>query len=384
LRKGVSLDESPLTQQLADFAVHGGREKVSRGDAETKKDAQPNPKAEAGSSIVCSAVTHVKGRAHQIFTVHHTAKRYASVTPRLRPVQVPRKIYQAEFASSILFAHRAAERLPYQGLEKKRELMIESHRLRELASRRAAMHRPNEARIDGSRLFHLYEQPIVSSNGSSGTMVEILLAMADQAGRVINASKFLEPMQGLGMTAWIDRFVVQSVVSALEERERKGLSPLHFCGVNLAGPSVCDREFEQFLDAQLARIRHPEQICFEITETIQIPDIRDAADRMSRIKKWGCTFALDDFGDGLCSYSYLKHLPIDVIKIDGQFVRDCSSSPLDREIVASIHRVGSLLKVPTIAECVENECVRDVVNEIGVQFLQGHLFGTPRPCSIGG
>jgi EAL domain-containing protein (putative c-di-GMP-specific phosphodiesterase class I) len=187
-------------------------------------------------------------------------------------------------------------------------------------------------------------------------------------------------MQRLGMTIEIDRVVVRTTVSILEAREQRGLDPMLMCGVNLAGTSLCCPDFQMFLETQLSRLSYPDQICFEVTETELIPNLQSAARFMTRIKNSGCRFALDDFGNGLCSFAYLKSLPIDVIKIDGQFVRDCPASRVDRKIVESIHRLCTSLGVETVAECVESEAIYKMVRDIGINSCQGYFFGYPAPC----
>jgi len=121
-------------------------------------------------------------------------------------------------------------------------------------------------------------------------------------------------------------------------------------------------------------------LCFEITETEAIVDLDVARHLILSLRDRGCRFALDDFGSGLSSFTYLKHLPVDYIKIDGSFVKDMVGNPVDQSIVEQIHEVGKRLGLPTIAEFVENRETLHAIRTLGIDYAQGHLISEPKPA----
>ena len=123
------------------------------------------------------------------------------------------------------------------------------------------------------------------------------------------------------------------------------------------------------------------RICFEITETAAIANLGRALYFMEEIKSLGCCFALDDFGSGLSSFSYLKNLPVDYLKIDGVFVRDICNDPVDLAMVQSINQLGHVLNIKTIAEYVENDAIRKKISEIGIDYAQGFGIDKPKPLA---
>ena len=120
-------------------------------------------------------------------------------------------------------------------------------------------------------------------------------------------------------------------------------------------------------------------MCFEITETAAVTNLADAIHFMRELKARGCKFSLDDFGTGLSSFMYLKTLPVDFLKIDGQFIAQIATDPVDRSMVEAIAKVGRALGIATIAECVETEVVLEELKRIGVDYAQGHFVAMPEP-----
>jgi Amt family ammonium transporter len=125
----------------------------------------------------------------------------------------------------------------------------------------------------------------------------------------------------------------------------------------------------------------PSAYCFEITETAAIENFSAATTLIEELKAIGCTFSLDDFGSGFSSFTYLKRLPIDFLKIDGSYVKGLLSDPTDRAMVEAINNIGHILGVRTVAEFVANEEIRTELEHIGVDFAQGYVYGPPRPIS---
>ena len=123
----------------------------------------------------------------------------------------------------------------------------------------------------------------------------------------------------------------------------------------------------------------PDTICFEITETAAIANLDKAIHFIQEMRALGCRFSLDDFGAGMSSFAYLKHLPVDFLKIDGGFVKDMADDPIDRAMVEAINNVGHVMGKQTIAEFVDDPRVIEILGEIGVDFMQGHGVALPRP-----
>jgi Amt family ammonium transporter len=123
----------------------------------------------------------------------------------------------------------------------------------------------------------------------------------------------------------------------------------------------------------------PESICFEITETSAIGNLELAVGLVSRLRSMGCSLSLDDFGTGLSSFSYLKQLPVDYLKIDGSFVRQILEDRISHAMVSSINQIGHIMGLRTIAEFVENEAIKEQLRLMGIDFVQGYAIGEPRP-----
>jgi EAL domain-containing protein (putative c-di-GMP-specific phosphodiesterase class I) len=151
-----------------------------------------------------------------------------------------------------------------------------------------------------------------------------------------------------------------------------------FYSVNISTTSLCDPEFKQQIHARLkANPMVASKLCFEVTESSAMENIDQAVDFMQDMRALGCRFALDDFGTGFSSLSHLKNLPVDFVKLDGVFVREIMSDPVDYGLVESIQRIAGLMNIQTIAEYVETEAIAEGLREIGVDYLQGYYIGHP-------
>jgi EAL domain-containing protein (putative c-di-GMP-specific phosphodiesterase class I) len=152
------------------------------------------------------------------------------------------------------------------------------------------------------------------------------------------------------------------------------------CAINLSGHSMGD---ENFLDFVVAQIKGagvaPDNICFEITETAAIANLTKAVRFISELKALGCRFSLDDFGSGLSSFSYLKNLPVNYLKIDGSFVKDMDRNQTSYAMVEAINNIGHTMSIQTIAEFVENQAIFDQLRDLGVDFAQGYVIARPAP-----
>ncbi|MDJ0926990.1 MAG: EAL domain-containing protein [Gammaproteobacteria bacterium] len=229
--------------------------------------------------------------------------------------------------------------------------------------------------------FELFRQTIQPLQvHEDGAHYELLLRMRDENGKLVSPDLFISAAERYGITPNIDRWVVSQafrwLVSDVDERER-----LVLCSINLSGQSLTDDDFlpyvvEQFQTSGLDATK----ICFEITETAAIASYAQASRFINALKELGCKFALDDFGTGLSSFGYLKHFPVDYLKIDGSFVKEILHDPIDREMVRSINEIGHLTGKQTIGEFAENNEIITMLKGMGVDYAQG--FGVAEPKRV--
>src|SRR5450432_3670394 len=204
--------------------------------------------------------------------------------------------------------------------------------------------------------FDLNRQSILPlQQPETGAHYELLLRMRDEAGKIVGPDNFMTAAERYGITPSIDRWVIENafrwLVSEADEREK-----LTMCSINLSGQSLGDDKFLPYVIDQFHRSGlDATKICFEITETAAIASFSQANRFIQALKELGCKFALDDFGTGLSSFGYLKHFPVDYLKIDGSFVKEILHDPIDRELVRSINEIGHLTGKQTIAEFAENQ-----------------------------
>ncbi len=218
-------------------------------------------------------------------------------------------------------------------------------------------------------------------DGRRGAHYEILLRMRDEQGGLILPGEFLPAAERYNLSRRIDRWVIDTVFKWLMARPR-ALLEVGQVSINLSGKSIGNAEMLNFILAAFLDGRVPaDKICFEITETAAIADLVGATQFIARLKECGCHFALDDFGSGFSSLTYLKQLPVDYLKIDGAFVRDMASDPIDYAMVRSINDIGHLLGKRTVAEFVESAATMDLLRTLGVDFAQGYAVGRPLPIA---
>lgn len=222
--------------------------------------------------------------------------------------------------------------------------------------------------------FCLFCQPIVpvTSLDKKPSHYEILIRMIDHDGKIIAPAAFIPVAERFRLMMDIDRWVVTHALNKISEIDL-GDDLKIFYAINLSGVSLGNVEFLHFVQDQISRSSvRPEQICFEITETAAISNISRAIALITTLKNMGCYFALDDFGSGLSSFAYLKELPVDFLKIDGEFVRDMDKNPIDEAMVSAINHLGHVMGIKTVAEFVENDAIMQKLREIGVDYAQGY------------
>ncbi|MDE2052045.1 MAG: EAL domain-containing protein, partial [Gammaproteobacteria bacterium] len=253
---------------------------------------------------------------------------------------------------------------------------------RDIGQRSGGMHwvsRLNEA-LSQDR-FTLYCQPVVSVGGRRRRQGEVLTRMLDSEGRLILASHFIPHAERYGLMPRLDRWVVHKALGTLGALYAQGRGEeAGVLAINLSGATLSDRSLAQFVRDELRACGVPPgALCFEITETAAISSLAETSALINSLRRLGCAFALDDFGRGMSSFMYLKQLPVDYLKIDGEFVRSMVDDPVSRAMVTAIHALGQAMGIATVAECVETPDVRRQLEALGIDYVQGLEVGPPQP-----
>ena len=208
---------------------------------------------------------------------------------------------------------------------------------------------------------------------------EILLGMTDDLGEQSSLQEFINAAENYKRMADIDRWVIKTSFKWIADH-RTQLDHVSSFSINLSGHSLNDLGLMEFVMKQMRNTNVPiSKICFEITETLGIANLSDAADFIKRFKTTGCRFSLDDFGSGMSSYGYLKSLPVDYLKIDGVFVKDMATNPNDYAVVKSISEIGHFMGKKIIAEYVQDDETIQLLQDLGVDYAQGYGIEKPRP-----
>jgi diguanylate cyclase (GGDEF)-like protein/PAS domain S-box-containing protein len=242
--------------------------------------------------------------------------------------------------------------------------------------------------VEDARL-ELYAQKIIPtapSRGDGGArdggdmrFFELMVRLRDEDGTLVPPNEFIPAAERYNVMVMVDRWVVNRAIELLENAARTS-TRLPLLAVNLSGTSINDEDFLEFVLSRLSDERVARALCFEITETAAVASLSKATYVMRELKARGCRFALDDFGSGVSSFVYLKTLPVDFLKIDGQFAAHVATDIVDRSMVEAIAKIGTAMQVATIAEKVESAEVMAVLKQIGVDYVQG--FHLAEPCAI--
>ena len=242
--------------------------------------------------------------------------------------------------------------------------------------------RINEALLRNQ--FQLYFQPIVHRGDTECChFIEILVRLHQpeysKDDNVTLPGAFIPAAERYDLMPNIDHWVTKNVIRWLVKGASKR-PELKLCSINLSGHTIGNTQFAEFIEEQLRAHPHiASMLCFEITETAAVADLKRAIEFINFLKGFGCQFALDDFGSGMSSFSYLKNLPVDFLKIDGTFVRDMAVDRIDFAMVEAINQVGQVMGIKTIAEYVENEAIVKRLDMLGVDYMQGHCLAKPQP-----
>ena len=230
--------------------------------------------------------------------------------------------------------------------------------------------------------FQLFGQrvtPIHAGAKRPGEHYELLLRLNTQNRGITSPAAFMPAARRLRLLQEIDRWVIQAVLERAGTEKKRGLPTVHY-SINLSGPAIGDEGLLLFILEQFADTdADPKTICFELTETVAVRHLRGTQHLISVLRSRGCTFSLDDFGQGLSSLTHLKHLDVDYLKIDGSFVKDLATDMVDYTIVEAVHRMAQAMGLKTIAEYAECDAIIAKLQQIGVDYAQGYQIHKPEP-----
>jgi diguanylate cyclase (GGDEF)-like protein/PAS domain S-box-containing protein len=231
--------------------------------------------------------------------------------------------------------------------------------------------------------FHLYQQVIVQAPGvTGGPAMEVLVRLRDEAGHELPPVEFIRAAERYRLMNLVDRWVVQTTLAALG----RGAIPVpadRSVAINISGQTLGDVQFLEFVvDCLDSTGVAPAQVCFEITESAVVANLDHARRFIGVLHGMGCQFALDDFGSGVGSFSNLKNLPLDYLKIDGSFMRNLARDAVNQTMVTAMIKLARTLNFKVIAEQVEDTAALDAARRIGVDYLQGYALGRPQPLLL--
>lgn len=237
--------------------------------------------------------------------------------------------------------------------------------------------------------FCLYAQAIgaLSSTADAaaggGLHIEVQIRMRLPDGNIISPVLFIPAAERYGLMPMVDRWVVKQTLQTLAHLQKTAQAPaISCCAINLSGTSLGDERLLGFLQEQIALHGvDPHTLCFEITETAAITHLPNAIRLVNALKALGCRFSMDDFGAGVSSFSSLKNLPVDFLKIDGAIVKDMLHEPAHRAMVEAINHLGHALGMKTIAEFASTPEIVEALRSMGIDYAQGYAISRPQPFS---
>jgi len=231
--------------------------------------------------------------------------------------------------------------------------------------------------------FHLYHQPIVSLDGEDhGPAMEVLVRLQDETGHDVPPSEFVRAAERYRLMGLVDRWVVQTTLAALG-RGAINIPARRSVAINISGQTLADVQFLEFVVECLDSTGvAPQQVCFEITENAVVANLDHARRFVAVLHGMGCQFALDDFGSGVGSFSNLKTLPMDYLKIDGSFMRNLARDSVNQAMVTAMIKLARTLNFKVIAEQVEDSAALDTARRMGIDYVQGYAIGRPQPLPL--
>lgn len=254
-----------------------------------------------------------------------------------------------------------------------------SERDEQSALRRGEMEWANRLRwaVQEQRFVLTYQELRALGAEPSAIHVELLLRFRNELGELVSPGAFIPAAERYGLMPLIDRWVIETALANVDRLHPAGAA-LRMVAVNLSGASIDDDTLAERI-VELLRLHQvaPERVCFEITETVAVRQLTDVIRFVTRLREAGCHVALDDFGVGMSSFSYLKHLPVDIVKIDGSFIRDMLSDPISHAMVRAVTDIAHRLGLVVIAEWVMDEAIMGSLRELGVDMAQGYALHQP-------
>ncbi len=252
----------------------------------------------------------------------------------------------------------------------------------ETARRRSEMEWANRLRWaadEGRLLLHYQELLPLAPQPGEGVRIELLLRFRDEEGRLVVPGAFIPAAERYGLMPTIDRWVIETALAHFDQLHPAGAS-LQLATINLSGASVEDDALADRIIELLGQHRvDPSRVCFEVTETVAVRHLSQVARFMQRLRAVGCKVALDDFGAGMSSFGYLKNLPVDIIKIDGSFIRDMLEDPVSHAMVRAATDIGHRIGLTVVAEWVTSDAVMQALRALGVDLAQGFSLHRPEP-----
>jgi len=231
--------------------------------------------------------------------------------------------------------------------------------------------------------FQLYHQAIVPAHGEDGgPAMEVLVRLQDESGQDLLPAEFMRAAERYRLMGLVDRWVVQTTLAALG-RGAISVPAAHSVAINISGQTLGDVQFLEFVVECLDSTGvTPGQVCFEIAETAVIANLDHARRFVGVLHGMGCQFALDDFGSGVGSFSNLKTLPLDYLKIDGSFIRNLARDSVNQAMVTAMIKLARTLNFKVIAEQVEDSAAEEAARRMGVDYLQGYAISRPQPLQL--
>jgi len=229
--------------------------------------------------------------------------------------------------------------------------------------------------------FELYTQSIIATRGrvESGPAAEILLRMRDEQGKIVTPGQFMSAAERYQLMSHVDRWVVRAALTSIAS-DMPHLPAGRSCSINLSGQTLGDDDFLEYVVDLLDHTGvDPAKICFEVSESAVMNNIEHARRFINVLHGMGCRFALDDFGSGIGSFSQLRQLAVDYLKVDGSFTRDVAENSVSRDMLAATIQLSKSLDFRVVAEEVEDQDAFDVLRELGVDYIQGYVVERPHP-----